>query len=67
MRNKCFRRIFDMRVKFREVERNKEVERLRKIQEQERIANEGYRKIKPETDITMEEAKNFFNSLFEVR
>lgn len=56
-----------MRVKFREVERNKEVERLRKIQEQERIANEGYRKIKPETDITMEEAKNFFNSLFEVR
>lgn len=56
-----------MRRRFREVERFNEVERIRKIQEQERIANEGYRKIKPETDITMEEAKDFLNSLFGVR
>lgn len=43
---------------FREVERNIEREKLTKDEE------EGYKKIKPETDITFEEAKRFVESLF---
>ena len=46
-------------MKFREVERNIEREKLNKKKE------EGYKKIKPESNITLDEAKNFINGLFE--
>ena len=46
-------------MKFREVERNIEREKLNKKKE------EGYKKIKPESNITLDEARNFSNGLFE--
>ena len=49
-----------MRFRFREVERNIEREKLNKDEEEE-----GFRKIKPETNITYEEANNFWDNLFE--
>ena len=45
-------------MKFREVERNIEEERLNKEKE------EGFKKIKPETNITIEEARSFIEDLF---
>ena len=47
-------------MRFREVERNIEREKLNKDKKEE-----GFRKIKPETNITYEEACNFLNNLFE--
>lgn len=44
---------------FREVERNIEREKLNKDKKEE-----GYKQIKPETNITIEEAKAFIESLF---
>lgn len=44
-------------MRFREVERNIEKEKLNKKKEE-------FKKIKPETDITIDEAKAFMNSLF---
>ena len=44
---------------FREVERNIEREKLNKDKKEE-----GYKQIKPETNITFEEAKAFVESLF---
>ena len=46
-------------MKFREVERNIEEERLNKEKEEE-----GFKKIKPETNITIEEARSFIEDLF---
>lgn len=48
-------------MRFREVERNIEREKLNKNKKEE----EGYKKIKPETNMTYEEACNFLNGLFE--
>ena len=45
-------------MKFREVERNIEKEKLNKKKE------EGFKKIKPETNITVDEARSFVNDLF---
>ena len=45
-------------MRFREVERNIEEEKLNKKKE------EGFKKIKPETNITVDEAKNFIDNLF---
>ena len=45
-------------MRFREVERNIEKEKINKNKE------EGYKKIKPETDITYEEANAFWDELF---
>ena len=45
-------------IRRREVERNIELEKLNKEQE------EGFKQIKPKTNITVEEAKNFCNELF---
>ena len=45
-------------MRFREVERNSEKEKLNKKKE------EGFKKIKPETNITVDEAKNFIDNLF---
>lgn len=45
-------------MRFREVERNIEKEKLNKKKE------EGFKKIKPETNITVDEAKNFIDNLF---
>ena len=47
-----------MRIKFREVERKIEKERVNKDR------NEKYKEIKPETDITVEEARQFLDNLF---
>ena len=47
-------------MRFREVERNIERERLNKD-----VEEEGFKKIKPETNITHEEACDFWESLFE--
>ena len=44
---------------FREVERNIEREKMNKDKKEE-----GYKQIKPETNITIEEAKAFVESLF---
>lgn len=44
---------------FREVERNIERENLNKKKEEE-----GFKQIKPETDMTVEEAMNFWDNLF---
>lgn len=44
--------------RFREVEKNIEKEKINKDKE------EGYKKIKPETDITYEEANAFWDKLF---
>ena len=46
-------------MRFREVERNIEKEKLNKKKEEE-----GFKKIKPETNITVDEAKNFIYDLF---
>ena len=46
-------------MRFREVERNIEEEKLNKKKEEE-----GFKKIKPETNITVDEAKNFIDDLF---
>ena len=51
---------------FREI-RNTEaqqLERLRKEEEERSIARNGYLKIKPQTDITVEEAMSFMDNLF---
>lgn len=45
-------------MRFREVERNIEEEKLNKKKE------EGFKKIKPETDITIDEARAFIYSIF---
>lgn len=45
-------------MRFREVERNIEKEKINQNKE------EAYKKIKPETDITYEEAKAFLEGLF---
>ena len=45
-------------MRFREVERNIEEEKLNKKKE------EGFKKIKPETDITIDEARTFIYSIF---
>ena len=45
-------------MRFREVERNIEKEKLNKKKE------EGFKKIKPETDITIDEARAFIYSIF---
>ena len=44
---------------FREVERNIEREKMN-----EKKKEEGFRKIKPETDMTFEEAEAFWNEVF---
>ena len=44
---------------FREVERNIEIEKLNKDKKEE-----NYKQIKPETNMTVEEAKCFVNNLF---
>ena len=46
-------------MRFREVERNIEKEKLNKKKEEE-----GFKKIKPETDITIDEARAFIYSIF---
>ena len=46
-------------MRFREVERNIEKEKLNKKKEEE-----GFKKIKPETDITIDEVKAFIYSIF---
>ena len=46
-------------MRFREVERNIEREKVNEKEE------ENFKKIKPETNITVEEAKRFFDDLFE--
>ena len=45
-------------MRFREVERNIEKEKINRNKE------EAYKKIKPETDITYEEANAFWDELF---
>lgn len=45
-------------MRFREVERNIEEEKLNKKKE------EGFKKIKPETNITIDEARTFIYSIF---
>jgi hypothetical protein len=44
---------------FREVERNIESEKLNKDKKEE-----NYKQIKPETNMTVEEVKNFWNEIF---
>ena len=48
--------------KFREIKEIKKDFEIRKSVDDEK--EEGFKKIKPETDITVEEAKNFIDSLF---
>lgn len=39
--------------------------RVREVNRKEdKVAEEGYKKIKPETDITFEEAQNFWDNIF---
>ena len=45
-------------MRFREVERNIEKEKINQNEE------EAYKKIKPETDMTFEEAEAFWNEIF---
>lgn len=47
--------------RFREIREIKPDETRKQVQEQE----EGYKQIKPETDMTVEEARSFIDSLFE--
>lgn len=61
--------------RFREVERNIERENLTnknyddgyEYNFDKRIGEEGFRKIKPETDITIEEAKAYWYGIFDQR
>ena len=46
-------------MRFREIERNIEEEKLNKKKKEE-----GFKKIKPETDITIDEARSFVEDLF---
>lgn len=50
---------------FREVEKKFDAEKELKRREEER-RNKEYLKIKPESNITLDEAKKFVNSLFEM-
>lgn len=50
---------------FREVEKKFDAEEELKRREEE-CRNKEYLKIKPESNITLDEAKNFVNSLFEM-
>ena len=56
-------------MRFREVERNIEKENLTNddYDFDKRIGEEGYKEIKPETDITFEEATAFWNDVFDQR
>ena len=45
--------------RFREVERNIEIEKMNKDKKEE-----NYKKIKPETNITFEEANRFWDNVF---
>ena len=45
--------------RFREVERNIEREKLNRDKREE-----NFKKIKPETNISVDEAKNFWNNMF---
>lgn len=56
-------------MRFREVERNIEKENLTNddYDFDKRIGEEGYEEIKPETDITFEEATAFWNDIFDQR
>ena len=45
-------------MRFREVEKNIENEKINKNEE------ESYKKIKPETDMTFEEVESFWNEVF---
>lgn len=47
--------------RFREIREIKSDETRKQVQKQE----EGYKQIKPETDMTAEEARSFIDSLFE--
>ena len=49
-----------MRFRFREVERNIEREKVNQTIKE----GEGYKKIKPETGMTVSEANNFWDSIF---
>lgn len=52
-------------MRFREVERN--IDELTELDRREKEINrimEEFRKIKPETDITIEESREFWNSIF---
>lgn len=51
-----------MRMRFREIHEINEVERKRR--EEEERKNREFLKIKPETDITVDEAQAFWNDLF---
>ena len=48
-------------MRFREVERNIDTEKLNNVYEKK---EEGYMQIKPETDMTIDEATSFLESLF---
>lgn len=49
---------------FREIHEISEVERLRREREERERWLRGAGSIKPETDITVEEARSFINNLF---
>ena len=53
----------DFYMRFKEIRETKENERLKK-EEEKRIRMNGIDKIKPETDITVEECNMFWNNLF---
>lgn len=48
-------------MRFREVERNIEMEQINKVKDEK---EENFKKIKPETNITVDEARSFVNNLF---
>ena len=53
----------DFYMRFKEIRETEENERLKK-EEEKRIWMNGAGKIKPETDITVEECNMFWNNLF---
>ena len=48
-----------MRIRFREIKEIREIKDEKKEEE-----NKNYLKIKPETDITIEEAREFWDAIF---
>lgn len=50
-------------MRFREVERHIDEERL--VKAEEKKENENYRKIKPESNMSVEEARSFWDSMFQ--
>ena len=53
-----------MRRRFRETRAPKEIQEIKTVDLSKEQSQDGFKSIRPETDITFEEAKQFWDDLF---